>query len=228
VNYLELLQTLHRECGAAGRAPTGVTNLTGEAARLAGYVQQANLDVQNLWLNWKFLWGQDSRALTPSVNTLAAPADMGDGLWEMDTFKITPAGETIAYELLAQEYDAVRTESVDVTPGTPWRAVIMPDNSLRFEGTPDAADTFSADYFRSPDEDELTDATDEPSIPSRFHQVIIGAALKMYAEFEGAEEILAKGTRIYDTYLQRLENSQLPNEGKARFRMGGHFEVIAS
>jgi hypothetical protein len=227
VTYLQLLQALHRECGAAGAAPSGVTNLTGEASRLAGYIRDANLDIQNLWLNWKFLWDQDSRALTPTSNVLAAPTGMGDGLWDEDTFKITPAGETVAQPLIVQEYDEVKSEDVDTTAGTPWRAVIMPDNSLRFEGTPDAADTFTADYFREPDADELTAAGDEPSIPSRFHQVIIGAALIKYATYEGAEEILTKGQGIYAEYLARLENSQLPNQSKARFRTGGHFTVRA-
>ncbi len=225
MTYLELLREVHRESGAAGVSPASVTNLTGEMSRLAGYVRQANQDIQNLWLNWKFLWQQDSRALTPANNTLAVPDDMGDGMWDLDTFKITPAGDTVSQPILAMEYDEVRDEDVDVQPGTPWRAVVMPDNSLRFEGTPDAADPFSADYFREPVTDELTSAGDEPSIPSRYHQAIVGAALIAYAEYEGAEEIMTKGQRKYSETLARLENSQLPNQAKARFRTGGHFTV---
>ena len=225
MTYLQLLQDLHRECGAAGTSPSSVLNLTGEVARLAGYIRQANMDIQNLWLNWKFLWRQDSRDLTPDNNTLAAPSDMGDGLWDMDTFKITPDGDTVAQPLLAAEYEDVKAEDVDTSEGTPWRAVVMPDGSLRFEGTPDAADTFTADYFREPDTTELAENSDEPSIPARFHQAIIGKALMKYAEYEGAEEIMTKGQGIYAEYLARLENSQLPNQRKARFRTGGHFTV---
>ena len=33
--YLQLLQQLHRDCGAAGTEPQAVTGLTGEAKRLA-------------------------------------------------------------------------------------------------------------------------------------------------------------------------------------------------
>lgn len=225
MTYLQLLQALHRDCGAAGAVPLAVTGLTGEVARLAGYVRQANEDIQNLWATWKFLWRQDSRALTPTDNTLDAPADFGDGLWDLDTFRITPAGDTLAQPILGAEYEEVRGEDLDTTTGTPWRAVVMPDGSLRFEGTPDAADTFTADYWRSPDPDELEAAADEPSIPARFHNVILGKAIMKYAEFEGAEEIMAKGQDLYNTYLPRLENSQLPNQRKARYRTGGHFTV---
>lgn len=225
MNYLQLLQTLHRESGAAGTQPTTVTSLTGEANRLAGWIRQANMDVQNLWENWKFLRETASETLTPGDNELAAPSDMGEGMWDDETFFLTPAGETVPQQLLVAEYDDVKSEEVDTTEGTPWRAVIMPDNSLRFESTPNAADTFTADYYREPDEAELTAATDVPSIPARFHRVIIGRALILYANFEGAEEIKTQGVEIYTDYLARLENSQLPNQRKSRYRTGGHFVV---
>ncbi len=228
MTYLQLLQTLHRECGAAGVAPASVTNLTGEAARLAGWVQQANLDIQNLWENWKFLRSTDSRALTPGDNTLDAPDGMGDGMWDLDTFKIIPEGDTVASEVLAAEYDEVKTEEVDTADGPVWRVVVMPDNSLRFESTPEDADTFQADYYREPNAAELTAADDEPSIPARFHRLIVGRALVLYANFEGADEIKTQGSEIIGTYLPRLENSQLPNQRKAQFRTGGTFQVLAS
>lgn len=225
MTYLELLRKLHTDCGAAGQAPSAVTNLTGEAARLAGWIRDANTDVQNLWENWKFLRRTDSRALTPASNVLAAPTDMGDGLWDDETFYVLQVGDTVAMPLLVAEYDEVKTELVDVSPGPPWRAVIMPNNSLRFEGTPNTADTFTADYYREPDPDELTANADESSIPSRFHRVILGRALILYANFEGAEEVKTQGLEIYTDYLARLENSQLPNQRKARYRTGGHFTV---
>lgn len=228
MTYLQLLQELHRECGAAGVAPSTVLNLTGEANRLAGWVRQANLDIQNLWESWKFLQVVDSRALTPAVNTLAAPTGMGDGMWDLDTFKVTPVGETVPMEVLANEFDEVKTEIVDTSAGTPWRVVVMPDNSLRFEGTPAAADTFSGLYYREADRDELAASDDEPSIPARFHRIITGRALILYANYEGADEIKTQGGEIIADYLPRLENSQLPNARKARFRTGGSFEVIAS
>lgn len=223
MNYLQLVQALHRESGAAGNAPSAVTNQTGEALRLVNWVKSANLYVQNLWVNWKFLRETYSQALTPSTNTLSAPADLG--MWDTDTFRLTEVGETDSSSILAAEYEDVKGEEVDDTAGTPWRATVMPDGSLRFEGTPDAADTFTADYYRVPDETELTANTDTPTIPARFHDVILGRALILYANFEGAEEIRKQGVEIYTDYLARLENSQLPNHGHSRFRTGGQIVV---
>lgn len=223
MTFLELVQALHRESGAAGNAPTTVTNQTGEADRMVNWIKQANLHVQNLWENWKFLRTTDSRALTASVNTLSAPSNLG--MWDFDTFRIIPNGETTAETILAAEYEDVKTEDLDTSSGTPWRATVMPDGSLRFEGTPDAADTFQADYYRVPLTTELTNNADLSSIPARFHNVILGRALILYANYEGAEEIRTQGVELYTDYLARLENSQLPNRAHSRFRTGANIVV---
>ena len=53
--FLQLVDQLHDDVGAAGVAPTAVTGLTGEAARLASWIQRADEYVQLLYVNWKFL-----------------------------------------------------------------------------------------------------------------------------------------------------------------------------
>lgn len=223
MTFLELVQALHRESGAAGNAPTTVTSQTGEANRMVNWVKQANLHVQSLWENWKFLREEDSRSLTAAVNTLSAPADLG--MWDLDTFRITPYGETDSQVIVSAEYEDVKTEDLDTTSGTPWRAVVMPDGSLRFEGTPSAADTFEADYYRVPDTTELTANANTSSIPAKFHNVILGRALILYANYEGAEEIRTQGIELYTDYLARLENSQLPNRAHSRYRTGATIVV---
>lgn len=225
MTFLELVQELHYESGAAGTAPTSVVSQQGQARRMVNWIKQANLDVQNLWANWKFLRSTDSRALTAAVNTLAVPSDFADGFWDTDTFRIVRAGETTEEIILVAQYEDVKEEILDTSSGTPWRVTVMPNSSLRFEGTPDAADTFKGDYYRGPDEDELAANSDESSIPSRFHRVILGRALILYANYESAPEAKIQGQEIYDDYLARLENHQLPNRDHARYRTGAQIVV---
>src|SRR6478752_6959334 len=104
MTFLELVQELHGECGAAGRAPTTVVGVTGEAARLVRWIKKANLAVQDLWENWKFLRCEYSATLTAGVNTLAAPTvpnAIGSGMWDLDTFKIQRVGDSFASPLVA-------------------------------------------------------------------------------------------------------------------------------
>src|SRR5271155_4174483 len=58
-NYLQLCQDLYREVGAAGGTPANAipttVNTTGEILRLVNYIHDAELDIQNMWVDWKWL-----------------------------------------------------------------------------------------------------------------------------------------------------------------------------
>jgi hypothetical protein len=228
--FLELVQDLHTECGAAGVPPTSVVNQTGEAKRLVKWIQRADVLIQELWENWKFLRNEYDQATTASINTLAAPT--GIKFWDTSpvqtTFFCVLEGETDAdkYELEAVEYDSVKDEILDTSEGEPWRVIIMPDNSLLVEPTPNGAHRILADYYVEPT--PLAANTDVSVIPTMFHNAILGRAMIFYGNYENAPEIKLQGQELFAEQLARLENSQLPNQNQSRFRTGGHFEVIAS
>ena len=228
MTFLELVQNLHYDSGATGMAPSSVVNQTGQARRLVNWIKDANADIQMNWFNWKFLRQVDERELTPDDNTLAAPSDFNDGFWDQKTFRIIPEGETLEQQLDAIEYEQVKGDLLDTSEGLPFRATIMPDGSLRFEGTPTAMDTFRADYYRGPDREELAANSDISSIPVRFHRVIVGRALQLYANYESAPEAKLQGDEIVDMWMPRLENSQLPNRDHARFRTGAELQMEVS
>ena len=221
--YLELLQQLHRDAGAAGTEPAAVTSLTGEAKRLADWVKQADNYVQLKWVNWKFLRATYSAATVASTATAAKPATLK--YWDFQTFKIIEPGETDKNLFSAVEYDKVKSDILDTSESIPWRAIVMPDNSLRFEPIPDAAYTIEADYYTVPT--LLAANSDISDIPPEYHQIIIGRALILYANFESAPEIKDQGEEIYTEQLALLENDQLPNQEHSRFNTGAMIEVIA-
>lgn len=225
---LSLSQDLHRETGAAGVAPSSVASPTGEWARLINYIINADLEIQEMYEDWKFLRTEYSNAMSAGVNTLAAPT--GVKFWDPKTFQIIEYGgaATDRYPIEVFEYDDIKSEVLDeTTQEVPWRVIIMPDLSLKLELVPDAAHTLYADYYVHPT--AMSGNTSESAIPDAYRLVILGRALQMYGEFEGASEIIAKGTRFLDLWFPRLENNQLPNKHHARFRgSGGHFEVIGS
>lgn len=228
--FLELVQDLHTEVGAAGVAPTTVLNQTGEAKRLVNWIRRADIQVKRLWENWKFMRTTYSQATTATVNTLAKPS--GLKFWDVNnedsTFRCLYNGDTDKSLIDVVEYDSVKDEILDTDSGPPSRIIIMPDSSLLIEPTPDAAHTIYADYYVTAESTKLAANDDVSVIPEEFHDVILARAMIFYANYENAQEIKTQGTELYTEVLARLENSQLPNEFKARFRTGGHFEVIAS
>lgn len=216
--FLELVQRLHRECGASGSAPSSVLNQVGQNLRLVGWVAEADYNIQLLHTDWKFLWRQSTGlTTTASVSTLAKPVDLH--YWDFDTFKLD--GEKIE----AVEYHDIKDEVLDDSEAYPSRIIVMPDNSLMFEPVPDDSYSVTADYFKKPV--KLAANNDESLIPAEFELCTIGRALILYANYEGAPEAKIQGSEWYTEHLARLENSQLPNKKHARFKQGGHFEVRA-
>jgi hypothetical protein len=221
--YLELLDQLHRDCGAAGSEPAAVTGLRGEAKRLANWIIQADNYVQLKWVNWKFLRATYSVATVASTATAAKPATLK--YWDFKTFFMIEPGETDKNPIGAIEYDKVKADILDTSEDIPSRVIVMPDNSLLFEPVPDAAYTILADYYTVPT--LLAANSDISDIPPEYHQIIIGRALILYANFENAPEIKDQGEEIYTEQLALLENDQLPNQEHSRFNTGARIEVIA-
>ena len=221
--YLELVQQLHRDAGAAGTEPAAVTSLTGEAKRLANFIIHADEYVQLKYVNWKFLRQVYSTATVASTATAAKPANLK--YWDFQTFTLIEPGETDKNPIDAVEYDKIKRDILDTTENIPGRVIIMPDNSLQFEPVPDAAYTIGADYYDKPT--LLAANSDVSTIPLEYHQIIIGRALILYANFESAPEIRDQGEEIYTEQLALLENDQLPNQEHSRFNTGARIEVIA-
>lgn len=226
--FLELVQDLHTEVGAAGVAPTSVLNQTGEAKRLVNWIRRADKLVQELWENWKFLRAEYDQTTTSGVNTLAKPNDLK--FWDVNedrtTFFVIPENQTEKQPLEVVEYDDVKDQILDDSPGIPARLIIMPDYSLLIEPTPNGTHRILADYYKDPV--PLTNNTDVSLIPVKYHDVILGRAMIFYGNYENAPEIKLQGQELFAEQLQRLENHQLPNKFNARARTGGLFEVIAT
>lgn len=225
MNFLELVEALHGESGAAGVAPSAVTGQTGENKRLVNWIIRSDLKLQRKWINWKFLRTAFTTGNTTvqGTATLTAPADLKT--WDLKTFKITYPGQTEQYPLPTVEYENVKSTIIDDNEGAPGRAIIMPDNSLLLEPVPDGIYTIEADYYLKPV--ALADNTDESLIPEEYHEsAVLGRALMYYANFENALEIRKQGEELYAEGLAEMENHQLPNQNYSRLRTGGGFEVI--
>lgn len=219
--FLEHLVDLHRESGAAGIAPTAVTGLTGEHLRLANWVISADLYVQRLKHRWNFLRTEYSAATVASTRDATKPTTIQN--WDLDTFALDTD-----QPLVAVKYNSIKREVFDITiEDVPWRVIILPNGNLRFDPVPDAAYTITADGYLKPV--PLAADADVSLIPEEFHQVILGRALILYANYENAAEIKSQGNELYTEFIvplmsQELASDQDDVEAKGE---GGFFEVIA-
>jgi len=85
---------------------------------------------------------------------------------------------------------------------------ITPEKSLVLALVPNDIHTVAGKYFTTPT--ILSDATDEPEMPERFHMAIVYRAKIRYALFESAPEVLADGKEQWSEIRAGLEFDQLP------------------
>ncbi len=244
-SYLQLVQDLFYEVGAAGSPPTTTVNQTGEARRLVNWIHDAELEIQNLWVDWKWLrkkltcytglsGDQTGIYTTLSGSISAFPLDLAE--WDFRSFFVYPAGSTVPQPMPTFEWSQVRGEVFDITDfSQPWRAIVMPDNTLQFDLIPDQSYKLNVEYRSLPY--DLKADNDVSNIPARFaNRLIVEWARMKYGGFEGASEQIA-GARwaiyggmndqgVFQTgLLPQLENDQLPNSKNSRLQQGNDIVV---
>lgn len=245
-SFLTLVGDVFREVGAAGVAPTTTVNQSGEALRLVNWVHDAELDIQNLWVDWKWLRktltcytglsGDQTGIYTTQGGAISAfPLDLAE--WDYKTFRIYPIGSTTYQQLPTYEWQEVRDDVFDLTDRTqPWRAIVMPDNTLRFDLIPDQSYQLYMEYRSLPY--DLKADVDVSNIPPRFaNRLIVEFARLKYGLFEAAaEQIQHAKNQIYGIVndsgvmttqglLSQLENDQLPNSKSSRLQQGNDIVI---
>jgi hypothetical protein len=247
--FLQLVQDLYREVGAAGGSPTAAipstTTATGEILRLVNYIHDAELDIQNIWVDWKWLrktltfyTGTQNQTgiFTTSGGAISAfPTDLAE--WDWKSFLIYPAGSSSPQNLITAEWQEVRNVIFNTTSfNQPWRVIVMPDNTFRFDMIPDQSYQCYAEYRSVPY--DLKNDSDVSNIPARFaNRLIVEWARMKYGLFENAPEQTANAKmQIYGALddsglhqnnglLAALENDQLPNRKNSRRQQGNSIQI---
>lgn len=214
--FLEICQDLRREAGISGTGPSSVTSQTGEMQRVVEWVLMAYRTVQNLHPCWQFLQADFSFSTIANVSTYTRASIPLDelGSWKTDTLMIylTSDGINGQMDLDYLPWDdfapTYQRGSTSTQTGKPTLFTVKPDQSLLFWPIPDAVYTIDGEYFKRAQ--TMTAGTDEPLIPSQFHDVILWRALMYYGAFAAADEKYTHGQNEYGQVLAALEANQLP------------------
>jgi hypothetical protein len=228
VNRLQLVQDLIVECGVSGTLTT-LSGVTGEFARLAGFIDKAWQELQTKRDDWNWMLssnllgggiafqtiaGQASYPLGTGAGTVGVLAD-NFGKWKKHTFRnyTTTVGFTneshmdnVAYDTWRNGYMFGAMRSVQTRPVA---IAIGPDESLCLGPPPNSLYTVTGDYFVAPT--VMVADTDLPiNLPTKFHRIIVYAGMVMYAGYEAAPEVMTKGQAGYELLLSELEAVRTP------------------
>jgi hypothetical protein len=216
MNYRELCQEFVAQFGlSGGTGPTTVANQTGELGNVVRWIRDADLYVNNLWEDWRFLWVAYAGTLSagsfvPSVpNT---PSGVRVRRWNTKSVKVRLATDTSWSRLTYMPHQHfLQTFDPDVeVSAAPTAFTVLPDNSLQFNCPADQAYLVKGEFWRSPR--ALAADTDVPLMPEEYHRLILVRALVFYADREDAPELVSGALSEYPDLLEKLEASQLDGQ----------------
>lgn len=215
MNYLAMCQALRQEVGASGNDLT-VTGATKEWANLCNWTAQAWTEIQQLHNDWNWMRKQTSFTTVAEQGEYpyaSAPVSLTDfGRWKDYSFRIYK--DTIGDEHILEQwdYDDFRDTYLLSTTKTsyayPSIISISPSDSLWLALPPDDTYTVTGEYYTKPS--TLSDDSDIPEFPERFHMMIVYQAMIYYGEFEERQGILRRGERGFSKMLDMLESDELP------------------
>jgi len=210
MTFLQLVQRLSSESGAAGSGPTAVVGQTGEAGRFVNWIADAYREIQDSREDWDFLRGSFT------FNTVASTQGYAKStVTNLSEWRVTKSGDIRAYLASAgvsdeqyltyvkwnqfqERYLFGAERSVE---DRPTHFTIKPDKSILFWPTPDAIYTINGEFYRTAY--EFTADADEP-IFDKHHLVIMYNALMRYSAYVSEPALYSKAELEYKKLYRKI------------------------
>ncbi len=234
MNYLQLCQRLMIECGISGTLSTTAGVTGAERVRVTTWIAAAWAEIQGKHDDWGFMRASylNPQGVTGTagisfptvagrpVNTLVQLGLTTITKWDEYSFRVyqTAAGvnsetflDPISYDDWrdAYMYGALRTVQT-----RPVAVAISPDLGVCLGPPPDGTYTVEGDYWV--DVQQLTSDNQIPQgIPARFHMCIVYEAMKKYAGYEAAEEVMGRAKMEGGPLYTQMEALYMPRMNTA-------------
>lgn len=218
-NFLALSQQLQREVGVAGAAISSVTSQTGMYNKLVNWIADADMHIQLMKTDWKFLWSEYSVNTGSGTAEPTIPADLN--LWDRDSFYLdySAANHRKLRYIEYKTWRDGRGRGVLVNR-KPDSVAIKPNNQIVLVNPPDDSYALTADYWKRPT--RMVDNADTSNIPVTYERAIILQAKLWYAEEQEMPEVRDQarlelfGDNRHETkdigIMARLMADQLPGQ----------------
>lgn len=226
MNLVDLVENLRVECGVSGSPIITAQALSGELLRLKNWINDAWAAIQLRHQDWAFLRSNFSFVTTPSKQSYT-PTDTGvptlDAYNQQSVWMYSNAlGLADQMPLGRMEWEHFRSMYLRgaQSPMRPICFAINPDKSLWLGSIPDAAYTITGECWLEPA--AMSADTDTPAMPAKFHKLIVLEAMKRYAGYEAANEVMARAVTEGKPLWNDLEIQQLPQVTVAGGFGGGY------
>jgi hypothetical protein len=215
MNFVELVDRLRVECGVSGSTLSSVQNLGGELNRLKTWIDAAWFELQVARTDWKFMRADVSFSITAGKQKYT-PTEAGVPLlkiWKQDSFWIEDISRGLSDqqplgEMQWEHFREMYVRGVQ-TAQRPMCYTVHPDKSLWFGPLPDTTYNMTGEAWLKPS--HLVADDDTPVMPEDYHMVIVYEAMKKYAGFESANDVMTRARGEGPPIRGKLEQEQLPD-----------------
>jgi hypothetical protein len=218
VNYLQIVQRLHRESGRSTAAPTTVVGANERHARLFDWAADSWRDLQGE-RDWRWMRASLDVALTidQKVYTGAGLGATRFGRWRQQDREYSPGIYIDGSINTLQELEFLQLDEFNRQwvyrndyASQPLNWTVDNDNQLLIGPKPALAYKLRVDYWKSAS--ELAADADTPDMPERFHMLLVWRALQEVAKFDAAPEVLARAEKNYSDLKGRMlfDQARLP------------------
>lgn len=219
---LELCSDVVSDLGVAGGTLQSVigTSLNNEQRSIVRWVKKADLFVQLLWADWRFLWYQDTAFKVLAGSNIGQPTlpSWAQNVRNYDRtsmFQGYGSGMSrpvpyLDWNRMVQIYLSKPITGSNV----PNFWSINPQGVVVFAQSMIADTYFTVSYHVSAK--PMATNTDTSPIPNDFDAIIVERAKIFYAEREAAAEILTGSTAEYTDLLDKMQAYCLPDNVAGR------------
>lgn len=223
MTYLELCQAVAEESGTVTSlpAPSAVTGQTDRLLRIVRWVRDSWTALQVERSDWRWMKASFSKSATSGTKSYSASdwsldarfaewADLAtQSLNQWSVYK-TADGQDQERNLIFVPWDRFHATFLIGTydNGSPVYFSISPDDEVYLHPTPDDTYTVRGWYQKSPQ--ILAADSDEPEMPSRYHDAIKYRALIRLCIFDEEYEQVPGFELLGSPYESSLLNSQTP------------------
>lgn len=234
MDRLDLINSAIVECGVSGGPLTTAVaaSLTGEFARIAGWIDQSWNELQIEHDDWNWMRssnilgsgasfvpasGQYTTTLGTGAGTVGILTD-NFGKWDQDTFRVntTTVGTSDETYLDDIDFDVWRDSymygAMRSVVTRPVAVAIGPNQSVNLGPPPNGLYTVTADYWVAPSV-MVADTETPTGLPLRYHMLMVYKTMIKYGAYESAPEVFSRGTTEYGKMFRQLESARLPPIG---------------
>ncbi len=178
MNYLQLCNAVLREINEV--EITNVTSTRGIQTSIADFINKAQRDIINSEVEWPFTVVNQSFTTTAGTSEYSRESDAKTV--DFDSFTVQESASTAERKLSFISFDEYleRRNEADTNPDTSSRSLPeyvyeTPDTKIGLSPVPDVS-TYTVRYYYYQTTSDMAANTDTPTIPERFHDVIVNRA----------------------------------------------------